>query len=115
MTVEYLGEAFDNENISVKFTPSESGTTADITIYQIKFVPQMPVTIDVTIPSVTVSAASGTISFSGDNIVPWALGGEMPRYLVTGLSGRIEGKEISFSLSFGDYPTRFSGREQVQE
>lgn len=41
-----------NEDIEVNFTPSEDGTTATVTIYKIRFVPQMPVTIDVTIPDI---------------------------------------------------------------
>ena len=36
--------------------------------------------------------------------------GEVPRYLVTALSGTIEKDSISFSLNFGDFPTRYSSR-----
>lgn len=70
----------------------------------------MPVTIDVTIPAVPVDRRENAIFFSGENIVPMALGGEVPRYLVTALSGTIEKDSISFSLNFGDFPTRYSSR-----
>lgn len=114
VSVEYKGETYDTPGIKVNYAPSEDGSTADITIYRIKFVPQMPVTIDVTIPAVPVDRRENAIFFSGENIVPMALGGEVPRYLVTALSGTIEKDSISFSLNFGDFPTRYSGIQIVE-
>lgn len=114
VSVEYNGETYDTPGIKVNYTPSDDGSTADITIYRIKFVPQMPVTIDVTIPAVPVDRRANEIVFSGENIVPMAMGGEVPRYLVTALSGTIEKNSISFSLNFGDFPTRYSGIQIVE-
>ena len=112
VTVQYQGEPFDNENIAVNFTPAEDGKTASITIYQIRFVPQMPVTIDVTIPNVTVQSTPEKILLSGDQIIPLAMGGDFPRYTVTGLEGEIVGQELVFSLNFGNSPTSFRGELQ---
>ena len=56
VTVIYQDAPFDNENIEVNFKPSADGKTGSLTIYQIKFVPQMPVTIDVTIPNINVTS-----------------------------------------------------------
>lgn len=109
VTVEYQGSDFDSENINVNFEPSSDGNTANITIQKIKFVPQMPVTIDVTIPKVTLSSTSEKIYLSCDNVIPLAMGGEYERYPVTNLTGEIEGNELSFSLYFGGVPTRFEG------
>lgn len=108
----YQGSPFNNENIAVNFTPAEDGKTASITIYQIRFVPQMPVTIDVTIPNVTVQSTPEKILLSGDQIIPLAMGGEFPRYTVTGLEGEIVGQELVFSLNFGDSPTSYRGELQ---
>ncbi len=113
VTVMYKGEPFDNENIQVNFTPSEDGKTASIVIYQIRFVPQMPVTIDVTIPNVAVQSTTEKILLSCERTIPLAMGGEFPRYTVTGLKGEIVGKEMSFSLNFGDSPTSFQGQAQL--
>ena len=66
---------FDNENIEVAFVPAEDGKTASITIYQIRFVPKMPVTLDVTIPDVEVTPGAQEISLACDNVVPLAMGG----------------------------------------
>lgn len=110
VTVMFQGEPFDNEGINVNFTPSEDGTKANITIYQIRFVPQMPVTIDVTIPDIALQSTSEGIILSCEKVIPLAMGGEYPRYTVTDLKGKAVGKELTFSLNFGDYPTSFKGQ-----
>lgn len=113
VTVMYQGAPFDNENIQVNFIPSEDGKSASIIIYQIRFVPQMPVTIDVTIPNVAVQSTTEKILLSCEKTIPLAMGGEFPRYTVTGLKGEIVGQEMSFSLNFGDAPTSFRGQAQL--
>ena len=112
VTVIYQEAPFDNENISVNFTPSEDGQTASITLRQIRFVPQMPVTIDVTIPDISLQSTTEKIILSCERTIPWAMGGEYLRYTVTGLQGEIVGKELAFSLHFGDYPTSFKGQSK---
>lgn len=112
VTVEYEGTSFDNEDISVSFEPSDDGTTASLTIHQVKFVPQMPVTIDVTVPDVALKTSGGKTQLSCDSVDPIAMGGPFPRYHVTGLSGTLEGDILSFSLRFGDYPTSFTGKKK---
>lgn len=109
VSVDYEGGVVDNPGIQVAFLPSEDGKQADIIIYKIKFVPKMPVRIDVTIPAVAVVKESEGVSFSCNNVVPLALGGEYPKYNVTSLDGTLTGDSLSFSLNFGEYPTRFKG------
>ena len=110
ISVEYQGSVNDSDNVKVRFLPSEDGTTADITIYRIKFVPKMPVTIDVTIPSVRISGTEDNLILEADNIVPLALGGKYEKYTVYGLEGSQSGRGLEFSLKFGEFPTRFRGR-----
>lgn len=114
VTVTFRETDYDNEDISVNFTPNEKGDSASITIHQIRFVPQMPVTIDITIPSIALSSTDQVVTLSGDSIVPLALGGSpYPRYTVTGLTGELKGNDLNFSLKFGDYPTSFHGIRQT--
>ena len=110
VTVIYQEAPFDNENIRVNFTPAEDGQTGSITLHQIRFVPQMPVTIDVTIPDIRLQSTPEKILLSCERTIPLAMGGEYPRYTVTGLQGEIVGQELTFSLHFGDYPTSFKGQ-----
>ena len=110
VSVDYEGGVVDNPDIQVAYMPGQDGKEADIIIYKIKFVPRMPVRIDVTIPAVKVLEADEKVQLSCNNVIPLALGGEYPKYNVTDLSGTLEGDVLSFSLNFGAYPTRFTGR-----
>ena len=103
------GEVFDNENIEVSFTPSEDGKTATLVMYQIKFTPRMPMTLDITIPDVNITAEGQDIKLECAEVVPIAMGGPFPNYTVTDLTGKISGDELTFSLNFGATPTSFSG------
>jgi hypothetical protein len=103
------GEVFDNENIEVSFTPSEDGKTATLVMYQIKFTPRMPMTLDVTIPEVSISTEGQDIKLECAEVVPIAMGGPFPNYTVTNLTGKISGGELTFSLNFGATPTSFKG------
>ena len=109
VTVIYQDAAYDTEDIEVNFTPAQDGKTGSLTIYKIRFVPQMPVTIDVTIPDIDLTSTTEQINLSCTNVIPLAMGGEYPRYTVTDLQGSIVGKEISFSLNFGTVTTSYRG------
>ena len=109
VTVEASSGTFDNEDIEVNFTPSEDGATASITINKIRFVPQMPVTIDVTIPNVGLTSTKNGFQLACDNVIPLAMGGEYERYTVTNLTGTLKDDELAFSLNFGSTPTSFMG------
>jgi hypothetical protein len=114
VTVTYQEQDYDNPDILVIYDPSQDGKTVSITLKKIKFVPQMPVTIDVTIPDVTISSKDGKTVLTCDEVDPISMGGPMSRYKVTGFGGEIQGDNLSFSLNFGSYPTRFSGIEVKQ-
>lgn len=112
VTVVFLENPFDNENITVNFTPAEDGRSASLTIQKIRFVPQMPVTVDVTVPGIQMESTPEKVVLSCETTVPLAMGGENPRYTVTNFQGEIVGNELTFSLNFGDYPTSFKGVKQ---
>ena len=110
--VEYNGESYENKDIEVSFTLSEDGKTADIRMNRIRFVPQMPVTVDTVLP-VTVTGSGNNYTFTADNVYPHSPAGvEQQKYQINKLSGMVTGNMLSFSLYFGDYPTTFTGARQ---
>ena len=110
--VEYKGESYENKDIEVNFTLSEDGESADIRINDIRFVPQMPVTVTTVLP-VKVSGSGNSYTFSAHGVYPHSPAGvEQQKYLINNLSGMVTGNMLSFSLFFGDYPTRFTGSRQ---
>lgn len=110
--VEYKGESYENKDIEVSFTLSEDGKSADIRMNRIRFVPQMPVTVDTVLP-VTVTGSGNNYTFTADNVYPHSPAGvEQQKYRINKLSGMVTGNILNFSLYFGDYPTTFTGTRQ---
>ena len=116
MVVVYEGEDFEQTGIKVLGEFNEDKTSVDIKLQKVKFVPAMPVRIDVTIMDIPVTAAGeGTWTFEGDGITPWAMGGPYETYRVDDLHGTITENSIEFSLGFyntkkqENYPTSYSG------
>ena len=116
MTVRYEGEDFVQNDIKVQVGFSSDSTSVDIKLLKVKFVPAMPVRIDVTVMEVPVTRSDdGDSQFYGDGIVPWAMGGPYDTYRVDGLQGRISDGELEFSMTFYNtkkqegYPTSYDG------
>lgn len=108
--VEYNGESYENKDIDVSFTLSDDGKSAEIQINRIRFVPQMPVTVDTVLPA-SVTKSGETYTFTADDVFPHSpAGAEQNKYKINKLSGMVTGQMLSFSLFFGAYPTSFTGQ-----
>jgi len=122
MEVTYEGTPYQTEGVIavVSDFDEDSDKDIDITMKSVKFVPQMPVTVDVVIPDVPVTLSGNTLTISGDNIIPaLANGTPYPTYTVTALSGAITGfgtssATLSMSLNFGSFPTTYTGKTEKQ-
>ena len=112
VSVCYEESWFNNEIIGVRYSPAEDGTSATITIFKIRFVPKMPVRVDVAVPDIRLTMSDGVAHLDCDYVIPLALGGDYPKYTVTDFSGTQKGDELEFSLNFGIYPTVFRGVKQ---
>ena len=111
VTVESSAGTVENTGSRVEFTPSEDGTTADLVLHEISFSPRMPMKLDVTIPGLLMTCTPQKIILTGDDIVPFALGGEFPNYTVTELRAEIIGNKMTLNLKFGGTPTSFVGEK----
>ena len=116
MVVAYEGEDFKQTGIKVLGEFDESRATIDIKLQKVKFVPAMPIRIDVTIMDVpVVSTGDDSWTFEADDLTPWAMGGPYDTYRVDDLRGTISGDSIEFTLGFfntkkqENYPTSYSG------
>lgn len=111
MTVVADGKDNVSENVKVNVSFQEDGT-ATIIFNKVKFVPQMPVSLDVTVPGVTCEIRENEIILSGNDIVPLAMGMPYEKYKVTSLSGKIIDGKLTVSLNFGGYATSYAGAAQ---
>ena len=112
MTVTTDGVDNVSEEVKVEIRIDEMAKTLDIMFYKVKFVPQMPISLDVSVPGVGFEIKNETIEFSADGIVPLS-GGTLPfpKYTVTGLAGTLTDSGISMKLNFGEYPVAYEGRK----
>lgn len=111
MVVVFQGEDVSTPDVTISVDYHKSTSTADILFKQVKFVPQMPVKLDITIPGVTAKQSGSTLLLSGTGIEPTV--GSIPyeQYLVSNLSGNIKSGYLELQLSFGNFPTRFLGAQ----
>lgn len=116
MTVLYEGENFTQENIKIQLEFDQSKNTIDIMLKKVKFVPAMPVRLDISILKVPVTLQDdGSWKIEGDDITPWAMGGPYDTYRVDDLEGTFTDTTCDFSLGFyntkkqANYPTSYSG------
>lgn len=112
LTVNASSGAFDTENVKVSYIATEKADSASIILYQVKFSPRMPVSLDVTVPGIVVKKTAKGAILTCDSIVPLAMGGEFPNYTVKGFEGEIIDDDLTFSLNFGSTPTSYQGKAQ---
>lgn len=116
MSVVFQGAEVPSENVMIDVVYEEDGTLA-LMFNKVKFVPQMPMSLDVKVSGITYIDKNGVVTFSGNGIVPTygLVNTEMPDYTVTKLSGSISDNTLKFSLNFGAIPTSYTGARQLPE
>lgn len=106
------GTTFIDQDIRITFTKSLNNEGYDIFLKKVKFAEKMPVRINMTIPAVE-KDLDGNIS--GNNIIPWAMGGPFEKWKIKNLTGSIEYdennelKSLQFNMICGEYPVSYSG------
>ena len=103
MTVVFQGQVV----LTVNYDQKKG--QASILFNQVKFVPQMPVTLDITVPGVTATVSGEKVNLSAEGVEPTVGGVPYEDYLVTGLNGSIYKGVLDISLKFGNFPTKFNG------
>lgn len=113
LTVVAAGKDNVSENVNVNVNVSlQDDGTATIIFNKVKFVPQMPVSLDVTVPGVKCEIRENEIILSGNDIVPLAMGMPYAKYKVTSLNGKITAGKLTVSLNFGEFATSYVGDAQ---
>lgn len=107
--VTFNGQEYETPSIRVKLS-KENETEATLSMYKVKFVPQMPVTIDLDLPGVNYKTTGNSYTITGNNIIPTMGGNPFEKYIATDIKGTATKETLSFSLNFGQYPTRYEGQ-----
>lgn len=114
---DYIGTLTVDQNDGTIYTDSDiaveiiinADTSLDIIMKEVKFSSKMPVTLDMTIKNVQYTINGKVMVLSGTDLIPWAMGGEFPRYTITDLTGSISNQDITMEMSCGGYPLEYNG------
>ena len=80
-------------------------------MYKVKFANGMPIKLDMVVEGVDyIEATDGTLTLSGDGIVPYAMGGPFEKYTITALTGEITDTVMSLDFMCGEYPVTYEGK-----
>ena len=109
MVVAFQGTNIPTDSVNVVANVNKDSSLVSLDWKKVKFVPQMPVTIDLSVPNITAKKESGKIVFAADSIIPTMLGNEVAKYAASDIKGEIFGDSISLSLKFGSFPTSYKG------
>lgn len=107
------GTFFHDEDVTIDITFNEAAMTFDMKVNQVQFAAAMPIKLDMTVKGIAYTETNGTVSFTGDGLIPEAMGGPFPGYTITNLSGTITATQMSFSMICGRFPTSFSGTAKI--
>lgn len=120
ITVDQLDNTdYTENNISVHaYQPNDTQLT--LIVDDVKFAEAMPIRLTMTIPNATLCTATSSPfhayanTFSGENIIPIAMGGEFPQYTITAFVGSFDDSHLTFSMMCGEYPLTYTGTLLVE-
>ncbi len=102
---------FTQQNVVVDYEITDADGLV-LTFNQVSFSPKMPVKLDMAIKNVQYVENGEITSFTGTDIIPYAMGGPFEAHIVTNLSGTIQDGTMSLSMTCGGYPITFVGTVQ---
>lgn len=102
------GTVFEKSSVEVDYELKDG--LLNFVMYKVKFAEAMPIKLDMVVEGVDYTEAlDGTLTLSGDGLVPYAMGGPFEKYTITKLTGEITDKTMSLSFMCGEYPVTYTG------
>ena len=108
MTVDQNdGTVYTQEDVEVDY--EIKGDKLNFVMYKVKFANGMPIKLDMVVEGVNYTDVNGTYTITGDDIVPYAMGGPFEKYTITNLTGIITDTEFTLDFMCGEYPVTYEG------
>ena len=102
------GTLYKQSDVEVDYELKDS--KLNFVMYKVKFANGMPIKLDMVVEGVYYTEATdGTLTLSGDGIVPYAMGGPFEKYTITNLKGEITDTVMSLDFMCGEYPVTYDG------
>ena len=112
----YTGTMTVDQNDGTTYTQDEVQVDYEIldgklnfVMYKVKFAEGMPIKLDMVVEGVDCIGAVGHYILTGDNIIPYAMGGPFEQFTITKLAGAITNDTMTLSFMCGEYPVTYSG------
>ena len=112
----YTGTMTVDQNDGTMYTQDEVQVDYEIldgklnfVMYKVKFAEGMPIKLDMVVEGVDCIGAVGHYILTGDNIIPYAMGGPFEQFTITKLAGAITNDTMTLSFMCGEYPVTYSG------
>lgn len=108
MTVDQNdGTLYTQEDVEVDYETRNG--KINFVMYKVKFANGMPLKLDMVVEGVDYVEIDGIYTLSGDNIVPYAMGGPFEKFTITQLEGTISEGEITLEFMCGEHFVEYSG------
>lgn len=88
----------------IDITPNANTSTVDVVLNDVKFAPNMPVVLDITLKGIPYTKSDSVFSFSANNVAPYINTGAEPvaTYTFDKVQGRIIGKSLTLSATMAE-------------
>jgi hypothetical protein len=100
---------FVMDSVSISMAANDTTGTMTMVMYKVRFSPRMPLTLDMTVDGIAFELNQGVHVLNADSIVPQAMGGPFPTYIITNLNGEMSDDSLTVSMTCGSYPLTFKG------
>lgn len=101
---------YNQEEVKVSLFPNQKADSVNIVFYNVRFSSRMPVYLtEMTIERAALYSDGEKTIFTGDSIVPIAMGAPFLTYTVKDLNGKIDGDSIVMTMNIGSFPTKYAG------
>ena len=101
------GTVYTQENVQIDYEILDG--KLNFVMYKVKFANGMPIKLDMVVEGVDCIGAAGHYVLTGDNIIPYAMGGPFEQFTITKLTGLITDDTMTLSFMCGEYPVTYSG------
>ena len=101
------GTFYTQEDVLVDYEIKDG--KLNFVMYKVKFADGMPLKLDMVVEGVDYTESDGVYTLSGDNLIPYAMGGPFEQFTITSLEGEVSANAMSLSFICGEYPVTYEG------
>lgn len=112
----YRGTMIVDQNDGTNYTQTDvevdyeiMGDKLNFVMYKVKFATGMPLKLDMVVEGVDYVQTAEGYALSGEDIIPYAMGGPFEKFIITKLTGTVTAETMTLSFMCGDHAVEYSG------